>query len=58
MFLSMLFGMISTVGGLTSSFYVEVPPGAIIVIVALTGFVLALGLGRFVRRSRPQESSP
>ncbi|WP_433254365.1 metal ABC transporter permease [Streptosporangium sp. CA-135522] len=58
MALSMVFGMISTVGGLTSSFYVEVPPGAIIVIVALAGFVLALGLGRFVRRSRPQESSP
>ncbi|MEU4403741.1 metal ABC transporter permease [Streptosporangium sp. NPDC023963] len=58
MFLSMLFGMISTVGGLASSFYIEVPPGAIIVIVALAGFVLALGLGRFVRRSRPQESSP
>ncbi|MEU3162971.1 metal ABC transporter permease [Streptosporangium sp. NPDC006930] len=58
MLLSMLFGMISTVGGLTSSFYVEVPPGAIIVVVALVGFVLALGLGRFVRRSRPQESSP
>ncbi|WP_433375713.1 metal ABC transporter permease [Streptosporangium sp. CA-115845] len=58
MLLSMLFGMISTVGGLTSSFYVEVPPGAVIVIVALTGFVLALGLGRFIRRSRPQESSP
>ncbi|WP_436760582.1 metal ABC transporter permease [Streptosporangium sp. V21-05] len=58
MFLSMLFGMISTVGGLTSSFYIEVPPGAIIVIVALAGFALALGLGRFVRRSRPQESSP
>ncbi|GAA3125304.1 metal ABC transporter permease [Streptosporangium carneum] len=58
MLLSMLFGMIATVGGLTSSFYVEVPPGAIIVIVALGGFVLALGLGRFVRRSRPQESSP
>ncbi|MFI6451216.1 metal ABC transporter permease [Streptosporangium amethystogenes] len=58
MLLSMLFGMISTVGGLTSSFYVEVPPGAVIVIVALTGFVLALGLGRFIRRSRPQESRP
>ncbi|MDP9861431.1 MULTISPECIES: metal ABC transporter permease [Streptosporangium] len=58
MALSMLFGMVATVGGLTSSFYVEVPPGAIIVIVALGGFVLALGLGRFVRRSRPQESSP
>jgi zinc transport system permease protein len=57
MLLSMLFGMIATVGGLTSSFYVEVPPGAIIVIVALAGFVLALGLGRFVRRSRPQEAN-
>ncbi|WP_326820953.1 metal ABC transporter permease [Streptosporangium sp. NBC_01756] len=53
--LSMVFGMVATVGGLTSSFYVEVPPGAIIVIVALAGFVLALGLGRFVRRSRAEE---
>lgn len=58
MLLSMLFGMAATLGGLTSSFYVKVPPGAIIVIVALGGFVLALGLGRFVRRSRPQESIP
>ncbi|MFF5213175.1 metal ABC transporter permease [Streptosporangium sp. NPDC000396] len=58
MLFSMLFGMIATVGGLTSSFYVEVPPGAVIVIVALAGFVLALGLGRFIRRSRPRESTP
>ncbi|MFJ2031092.1 metal ABC transporter permease [Streptosporangium sp. NPDC087985] len=56
--LSMVFGVIATVGGLTSSFYVEVPPGAVIVIVALAGFALALGLGRFVRRSRSQESIP
>ncbi|MEV8639117.1 metal ABC transporter permease [Streptosporangium sp. NPDC051023] len=58
MLLSMLFGMAATVSGLTSSFYVKVPSGAIIVVIALGGFVLALGLGRFVRRSRPQESSP
>ncbi|MER7130757.1 metal ABC transporter permease [Streptosporangium saharense] len=58
MLLSMVFGMIATVSGLTSSFYVKVPSGAIIVVIALGGFVLALGLGRFVRRSRPQESSP
>ncbi|GAA3426854.1 metal ABC transporter permease [Streptosporangium sandarakinum] len=58
MLLSMVFGVLATVGGLTSSFYVEVPPGAIIVVVALAGFVLALGLGRFVRRSRSQESTP
>ncbi|MBB4918384.1 metal ABC transporter permease [Streptosporangium saharense] len=58
MLLAMVFGMIATVSGLTSSFYVKVPSGAIIVVIALGGFVLALGLGRFVRRSRPQESSP
>ncbi|GGS48130.1 ABC transporter [Planobispora rosea] len=57
MLLAMLCGMVATVGGLTSSFYVEVPPGALIVLFALGGFVLALGLGRFVRRSRPQESN-
>ncbi|GIH77494.1 metal ABC transporter permease [Planobispora longispora] len=57
MLLAMLCGMAATVGGLTSSFYVEVPPGALIVLFALGGFVLALGLGRFVRRSRPQESN-
>nr|WP_221473820.1 metal ABC transporter permease [Planomonospora venezuelensis] len=54
--LAMLFGTVATVGGLTSSFYVEAPPGALIVLVALGGFALALGLGRFVRRNRPQES--
>ncbi|MFF4415195.1 metal ABC transporter permease [Streptosporangium sp. NPDC001559] len=58
MLLSMVFGMVSTVSGLTSSFYVKVPSGAIIVVIALGGFVLALALGRFVRRSRPQESNP
>ncbi|GAA3131927.1 metal ABC transporter permease [Planomonospora alba] len=58
MLLAVLFGVVATVGGLTTSFYVEAPPGALIVLVALGGFVLALGLGRFVRRSRPQESRP
>ncbi|GIH92189.1 metal ABC transporter permease [Planobispora siamensis] len=58
MLLAMLFGMIATVGGLSSSFYIEVPPGALIVLVALGGFALALTLGRFVRRSRPRESQP
>ncbi|MFC4059488.1 metal ABC transporter permease [Planomonospora corallina] len=58
MLLAMAFGLVSTVGGLTTSFYVDAPPGALIVLVALGGFALALGLGRFVRRSRPQESRP
>jgi zinc transport system permease protein len=58
MALSIVFGVLATVGGLTSSFYADVPSGAAIVLLALAGFVLALGIGTFVRRSRPQESSP
>ncbi|WP_214105268.1 metal ABC transporter permease [Acrocarpospora catenulata] len=56
--LSMLFGTMATVGGLTSSFYVDVPSGATIVLLALAGFGVALGVGRFVRRSRTRESTP
>lgn len=56
--LAMVFGVLATVGGLTSSFYADVPSGAAIVLLALAGFVLALGVGTFVRRSRTQESSP
>ncbi|GAA3475067.1 MULTISPECIES: metal ABC transporter permease [Nonomuraea] len=53
MLLSMVFGVIAAVGGLLSStFSVKVPPGAAIVLLALAGFVLALVVGRFVRRGR------
>ncbi|MEU6999343.1 metal ABC transporter permease [Nonomuraea sp. NPDC046570] len=56
MLLSMVFGVIAAVGGLLSSTVsAKVPPGAAIVLLALTGFVLALGLGRFVRRGRTEE---
>ncbi|MEV5892020.1 metal ABC transporter permease [Nonomuraea fuscirosea] len=56
--LAMLFGVLASVGGLLASTYSpKVPPGAAIVLLALAGFVLALGVGRFVRRGRIQEST-
>ncbi|MET7330039.1 metal ABC transporter permease [Nonomuraea sp. NPDC005650] len=56
--LAMLFGVLAAVGGLLASTYsTKVPPGAAIVLLALAGFVLALGVGRFVRRGRTQEST-
>ncbi len=57
MLLSMALGVVATVGGLTSAFYVDVAPGSAIVLIALGGFGVALGVGRFVRRSRTQESA-
>ncbi|MET9337437.1 metal ABC transporter permease [Nonomuraea sp. NPDC003804] len=59
MLLSMAFGVLAAVGGLLgSTFSAKVPPGAAIVLLALAGFVLALVVGRFVRRGRTQESNP
>ena len=56
--LAMLFGVLASVGGLLASTYSpKVPPGAAIVLLALAGFVLALGVGKFVRRGRTQEST-
>ncbi|WP_407940816.1 metal ABC transporter permease [Nonomuraea antri] len=58
MLLAMLFGVIASVGGLlASTFSAKVPPGAAIVLLALCGFVLALGVGKFVRRGRIQGST-
>ncbi|GLW97847.1 metal ABC transporter permease [Microtetraspora sp. NBRC 16547] len=58
MVLATALGVVATVGGLTSAFYIDVPPGSAIVLIALAGFVLSLGIGRFVRRSRTWESTP
>lgn len=56
--LAMVFGVLASVGGLLASTYsAKVPPGAAIVLLALVGFVLALGVGKFVRRGRIQEST-
>jgi zinc transport system permease protein len=58
MVLAMLFGVIAAVGGLLgSTLSARVPPGAAIVLLALVGFVLSLGVGKFVRRGRSQEST-
>jgi zinc transport system permease protein len=55
--LAMLFGVLASVGGLlASTVSTKVPPGAAIVLLALVGFVLALGVGKFVRRGRTEES--
>lgn len=58
MLLAMALGVLSTVGGLTSAFYASVAPGAAIVLLALAGFVVALGVGKFVRRGRTQQAGP
>ncbi|MFI6389716.1 metal ABC transporter permease [Nonomuraea sp. NPDC050540] len=56
--LATVFGMVAAVGGLlVSTVSPKVPPGASIVLLALAGFVLALGVGKFVRRGRPQETT-
>ncbi|MEV0149184.1 MULTISPECIES: metal ABC transporter permease [unclassified Nonomuraea] len=56
MALAMVIGVVAAVGGLlASSLSSRVPPGAAIVLLALGGFVLALGVGRFVRRGRTRE---
>jgi zinc transport system permease protein len=44
-------GLISTTAGLTSSYYLDVPPGPTIVLIALVIFVLA-GLAGYVVRRR------
>ncbi|MFF4773624.1 metal ABC transporter permease [Microtetraspora fusca] len=58
MILATALGVVATVGGLTTAFYIDVPPGSAIVLIALAGFVLSLLIGRFVRRSRTWESTP
>ena len=52
MALAMALGVVATLGGLLSAFYADVAPGSAIVLIALAGFGVAMGLGRFVRRSR------
>lgn len=56
--IAMVFGVVATVGGLTYTAYVDVAPGAAIVLLALAGFAVSLGVGTLVRRSRTRESSP
>src|SRR5690606_26190 len=58
MVLAMLFWVLASVGGrLASTYSAKVPPGAAIVLLALASFVLALGVGKFVRRGRTTQES-
>jgi zinc transport system permease protein len=58
MVLSMGLGVLAAVGGLlVSTASPKIPPGAAIVLLGLAGYVLALGIGRFVRGARPREST-
>jgi len=50
--LAMGLGTLASVGGVTISAYVEVAPGATIVLLALAGFVVAWPIGMWVRRSQ------
>ena len=50
--LSMALGTLVSVGGVAVSAFVDVPPGATIVLLALAGFVLAYPVGMLLRRRR------
>lgn len=45
-------GVLASVSGVLGSYYVDTAPGALIVVLALTGFALAGLLGSFLRRGR------
>jgi zinc transport system permease protein len=46
-----LVGLFSAVGGVVTSFYLDVPSGATIVLITLACFVAALGLAAVIRRT-------
>src|SRR5690606_1184143 len=49
---AMALGVVAAVGGLGYTMYVDVAPGAAIVLLALAMFALTLAVGTFIRRSR------
>ncbi len=50
--LAMVLGVVPSLGGVVFSYYVDVAPGASIVVAALIGFVLAWPAGSLLRRRR------
>jgi len=52
MLAAMVAGMLAAVLGLSTSAYVDVPPGATIVLVALLGFAVTAPLGMVLQRRR------
>ncbi|WP_017571659.1 metal ABC transporter permease [Nocardiopsis halotolerans] len=57
MLLAVVIGLLSSVGGLTTSFYAELSPGATIVILALAVFGLAVTVGGVARRLSGRRSA-
>ena len=55
--LALALGVAPSLAGITFSYYVDVAPGAAIVVIALGGFLVAWPLGTYVRRRR-QASVP
>jgi len=55
---SLAAGVLAAVGGVLGSYYADTPPGALIVVLALTGFVLATLVGSVVRRTRRAAGGP
>ena len=49
---AMVLGAVASVGGVVTSFYVDVAPGATIVLLALAGFLIAWPVGAVVQRRR------
>jgi zinc transport system permease protein len=52
LYLALALGTIPSLAGIVFSAYVDVAPGAAIVVIALAGFLVAWPLGTFVRRRR------
>jgi zinc transport system permease protein len=50
--LALVLGVLPSLAGVVFSYYVDVAPGASIVVIALTGFVVAWPVGSLVRRRR------
>ena len=50
-------GVVSAVGGVLGSYYADTPPGALIVVLAMAGFVLAALAGAVTRRTRRAASA-
>lgn len=57
MLLAVLIGLLSSVGGLTTSFYAELSPGATIVLLALAVFGVAVAVGGVLRRASGRRSA-
>jgi zinc transport system permease protein len=51
-FTAIVIGVIAAVAGVVGSFYLNAPPGSLIVVIAIAGFVLSLPLAGLLRRRR------